>query len=338
MKSANVGRTARTDNPDVTLQQVVETLRGSRRVLCFAHPDPDGDALGSTLALALALTEMGREVTLYCPTPIPGSLRFLPGLASLVPSLDGRGPWDATVICDVGSSRRIGPSLPERARLGVLINLDHHLTSDDFGDVNCVDAEAASVGVMVARVLAGLGHPLSRDVATALYTSVLTDTGSFRYSSTNPEALRTAADCVAAGVDPWEVSSAIYEQQPLARLKLLARALDSLELSPDGSLATLVVSREMSRIAGGDRSLTDGFVNYARSVAGVQVAALLVEPMDAGEPWSLSLRSRGGVNVAAVAALFGGGGHHNAAGLKLHGTAAEVRSQLAAAVARVAGG
>jgi phosphoesterase RecJ-like protein len=331
MKSANVGREARKDDHRLALLLVARALREASRVLVVMHANPDGDACGSSLGLALALSEMGKDVTLFCHTGVPDNLRFLPGLERVVAALPAEGAWDASVVCDVGASHRIGPGVPERARMGRLLNVDHHLTSDDFGDVNYVDADAASVGVMVARVLRELGHPLSKPVATALYTSVLTDTGSFRYSCTDPEALRCAAELVAAGADPWHVSSNVYEQQPVERLRLLEKALGTLHVSEDGLFASITITRAMALQAGADRALTDGFINFARGIRGVEVAAQFSE-QDPGEPWSLSFRSRGRVNVAAVASRFGGGGHHNAAGARIPGSLDEVRAAVVAAV------
>lgn len=334
MKSANVGLKPRNDDLSKVMPELVAALKGAKRVLCIMHANPDGDACGSTLGLGLALRELGKDVTFFCHTGVPENLRFLDGLEHLVAELPADASWEASVVCDVGASNRIGPGIPARERLGTLLNIDHHLTSDDFGDVNYVDAHAASVGVIIARVIRELGHPFSKPVADALYTSVLTDTGSFRYSSTDPEALRTAAELVAAGADPWTISSNIYEQNPKERLFLLREVLGSLHVSDDGLFASIAITNEMQRKANGDKSLTDGFVNFARGIRGVEVAAQFTEPAPgSSDPWSISLRSRGRINVAAVASCFGGGGHHNAAGARLHGSLDAVRAQVAGAVA-----
>jgi phosphoesterase RecJ-like protein len=333
MKSANMGLAPRQDRHETVLPRVVSALQQAQKILCVMHAGPDGDACGSTLALALSLSEMGKEVTLFCHTDVPYNMKFLKGLERLLHVVPPDAKFDATTVCDVGASHRIGPGFPPRDRLGVLLNIDHHLTSDDFGDVNYVDADAASVGVLVHRILRAMGHPLSKPVAEALYVSVMTDTGSFRYSSTNPEAMRVAADLVEAGADPWTVSSAIYEQQPIERLKLLREVLGTLEVSADGHFASLVVTQAMKAAAHARPELTDGFINFARGIQGVEVASQLTEPVTPNDPWGLSFRSRGRVNVARVAQRFGGGGHHNAAGASLHGTLEEVRARVAEAVA-----
>jgi phosphoesterase RecJ-like protein len=333
MKSANVGLAPRRDRHEDVLPKVAEALRNAKRVLCVMHAHPDGDACGSTLGLALALRELGKDVTLFCHTEVPYNFRFLAGLEHLVREVPPAVIFDATTVCDVGASSRIGPGLPERARLGTFLNIDHHLTSDDFGDLNYVDAEAASVGVLIARILRAMGHPLSKDVAMALYVSVMTDTGSFRYSSTNPEAMRVAADLIEAGANPWDVSSAIYEQQPVARLQLLREVLGTLKVSADGMFACITVPYAVRMAAAGNEDLTDGFINFARGIRGVEVAAQFTEPAPgSADPWSLSFRSRGRVNVARVAQAFGGGGHHNAAGAQLHGTFDTVHGAVTAAV------
>lgn len=333
MKSANVGFPARTDRHELVLPLVVAALRQAKSVLCVIHAGPDGDAVGSTLGLGLALHELGKDVTFFCHTGVPYNLRFLPGLERVVDTLPPDVRFDATTVCDVSTSARIGPGLPARERLGTVLNIDHHLTNEDFGDINYVDAEAAAVGVLVARVLVGLGHPLSKDVAIALYTSILTDTGSFRYSSANAESFEVAGRLVQAGADPWDVSSEIYEQNPVERLELLREVLGTLTVSEDGSLAMLVVTGAVLDSVQGRSDLTDGFINYARGIRGVEVACLVTEPARIpDEPWNISLRSRGRVNVAQVAAGFGGGGHHNAAGGRFHGYLGDLRDALAKAV------
>jgi phosphoesterase RecJ-like protein len=332
MKSANVGLAPRIDRHEEVLPKVAAALAAARRVLCVMHADPDGDACGSTLGLSLALAQMGKDVVIFCHTDVPYNYRFLEGLDRLVHTVPA-GNFDATVVCDVGASHRIGPGFPERSRLGRVLNLDHHLTSDDFGDLNYVDAEAASVGVLIYRILKEMHHAVSPAVARALYVSVMTDTGSFRYSSTNPEAMRVAADLIEAGADPWDMSSAVYEQQPVERLHLLREVLGTLRLSSDGLFASITVPWELIARAAGRSELTDGFINHARGIRGVEVAAQFSEPKPgSGDPWSLSFRSRGRVNVARVAQSFGGGGHHNAAGARIHGDLDEVLARVAAAV------
>lgn len=334
MKAINKGvANARDWKPAENLPLVIEALRGARRVLLTMHRGPDGDALGSALALAQALRELGREVVVYNPDELPYNFRFLAGAGQVVRTLPEGAWFDATVATDSGKLERLGPELPAPERRGVFINLDHHLTTEPFGDLNYVDPAAAAVGVLVYKIILGLGHKLSTQTAECIYASILADTGSFKYSSTDPECLRIAAELLEAGVDPWEMTVRVYEQQPLARMKLLAEVLGTLEVC--GKLATITIKNEMIARTGTHLDLTDGFINYARSIEGVEVAASFREPETAaGKTWHLSFRSRGKVDVAAIAARFGGGGHRNAAGCSIDGDEAEVRARIAQEIER----
>ena len=327
MKAINKGVANAFDwRPDENLPRAIETLRTARRVLVTMHRGPDGDALGSALALACALRELGREVTVYNPDELPYNFRFLRGADQVARSVPAEASFDVTIVTDAGAFDRLGPEVPPPGRRGVLLNLDHHITTQPFGDVNYVDPQAASVGILAYKIIRGLGHHLSRDAAECIYASILADTGCFRYSSTDPECMRVAAELIEAGVEPWEMTVRVYEQQPLARMKLLAEVLATLEVTK--KLATITITKAMLARAGGVTDLTDGFINYARSVDGVEVAASFREP-DQGGPWRVSFRSRGRVNVAAIAQKFGGGGHHNAAGCSIEGDEAAVRARIA---------
>src|SRR5256885_9782391 len=221
-------------SPGENLPRAVSALQSARRVLLTMHRGPDGDALGSALALGTALREMGREVVVYNPDELPYNFRFLPGAAEVRREIAPDEAFDVTVATDAGARDRLGPHVPHAPRRGVLINLDHHLTPQAVGDINYVDPEAASVGILAYKIIRGLGHPLSRDAAICIYASILAATGCFRHSSTDPEGLRCAAALPEHGVDPWEMTVRVYEQQPLARMKLLAEVLATLELHHNG--------------------------------------------------------------------------------------------------------
>jgi phosphoesterase RecJ-like protein len=331
MKAKNRGvHNARDWRPAENLPVAVEALRKARRVLLTMHRGPDGDALGSALGLAAALRELGKEATVFTPDELPYNFRFLPGADRVVKALPEGAAFDVTVTTDAGSLDRI-PALP--AQRGTLINLDHHITTEPFGDVNYVDPHAAAVGVLVYKIIGALGQEVSRDAALCIYASILADTGCFRYSSTDPECLRIAAHLLEAGVEPWEMTVRVYEQQPVARMKLLAEVLTTLELSSRGKLATLTITNAMLAKTGTHLDLTDGFINYARSIDGVEVAAALREPPPAADGeerrWRISFRSRGNVDVSAIAQRFGGGGHRNAAGCTMAGSLEDVKRSIA---------
>jgi len=342
VKAVNVGvKNARDWKPEENLPLTVAALASAKRILCTMHRHPDGDALGSALALAAALRESGREVVVYNPDDLPYNFRFLPGADRVVRTLSLGERFDATVATDSGSAARLGPDVPTAERRGTFINLDHHVTTEPFGDINYVDPAAAAVGVMVHKIIRGLRLAVSRDAAICIYASILADTGCFRYASTDPEALRCAAELLEAGVDPWEMTVQVYEQQPLARMKLLADVLGTLEVCPGGKLATLTITIAMKARHSASHDHTDGFINHARGIDGVEVAVSFTEPAEApheglvtgGIPeWRVSFRSRGRVDVSVIAQKFGGGGHRNAAGCAIKGSESELRALLAAEI------
>jgi phosphoesterase RecJ-like protein len=332
MKAINVG-VAHPFRPAEEQPRVVEVLRTARRLLVTMHRQPDGDALGSTLGLAAALREAGKEAVVYNPDPPPRAYRFLPGADRIVATLSPAERFDATIVADAGRADRLGPDLPGPDRRGIFVNLDHHAATEPFGDLNYVDPAAASVGVLVFKLLRALGLPVSRPVATCLYASIVADTGGFRYASTDPEALRIAAELLEAGVDPWEMTVQLYERQPIERMRLLAEVLSTLEVGGGGALAMLTITAAMQARTGTSENLTDGFINHARAIEGIEVAASLTELAD-GRPegWQVSFRSRGRIDVSRIASRLGGGGHRNAAGCLLAGGLAEARARLAAEV------
>lgn len=313
-------------------QAVARILAKAKTVLVTAHADPDGDACGSSLAMTLALRELGKQVLVYDAKPYPQDFAWLPGASSLQNHVDADARFDATVICDAGSIERTGPDLPDATRRGTLCWVDHHRNDNPPGDVNYVDTLAPAAGEQVREVIRALGHPLSLDVAKCLYSALITDTGGFRYSNTTPRALSLASELVAQGVSPWEMTERIYESQPVEKIKLLAQVLPSLEVSSCGRYASLVIRQKDFDSTGASSELTDGFVNFPRSIAGVEVA---VQFRERGQGYKLSFRSRGRVDVAAIARGLGGGGHKNAAGGFVEGDLLQAKSVVFAAIESV---
>jgi bifunctional oligoribonuclease and PAP phosphatase NrnA len=307
------------------IESINEEIARSRTFLITTHESPDGDAVGSTLALASYLLGLGKEVTLYYKDPLPDLYTFLP-LAETVRNAIPAGHYDVCFVLDIGEFSRAGRELAEFRGIGKFINIDHHLHCDRFGAINLIDSEASATGALIYRIIRGAGHEIDYGTALCIYTAVITDTGSFRYSNANPEAFTIAADMVARGVNAWYVAEKLYESQPRQRLELLALALATLEISPRGDFAAITVTLDMYEKAGANAELTDGFVNYPRSIRGVEVAVFFREI----EPGLIKVgfRSKGKVNVSALAAAFGGGGHHNAAGCTISGTLDELRRKV----------
>lgn len=305
-------------------EEVARALLDGRRILVTSHANPDGDAIGSVIAMGLLLGKLDKDVVMYNQDPVPGNFAFLPGAKELVHNLDGL-EFDTTLVLDCSELSRVG-KLPEIELLGKLVGIDHHLTAQPLGEANYLDPGASSIGEMIHAVLQHLPAELDPDVATCIYTSILTDTGSFRYSNTSPNALRVAAEMVAQGVSPWEVALAVYESQPLSRIKLLGLVLPTLQVAEHGRYGSIVVTQQMLTETGSSEEHIDGFINYPRGIEGVEVAVQYREL--AQDSFKVSFRSRGNINVAEIADQFGGGGHANAAGCALEGDLEAVRTRI----------
>lgn len=290
--------------------------------LITTHESPDGDAVGSTLALANYLRRLGKEVTLFYKDPLPDLYSFLPQSETVLNSIPA-GYYDLCFVLDVGEFSRAGRELAEFKGIGKFINIDHHLRCDLFGSVNLIDSESCATGALIYRVIKEAGYAIDYPIALCIYTAIITDTGSFRYSNANPEAFAIAGEMVACGVNAWDVAEKLYESQPQKRLELLALALATLTVSPRGDFAAITVMLDMYEKTGTTAELTDGFVNYPRSIRGIEVAVFFREIKPG--LFKVGFRSKGKVDVAALAAPFGGGGHHNAAGCTIAGTFDEIR-------------
>jgi phosphoesterase RecJ-like protein len=295
-----------------------------------AHANPDGDALGSMLATMHGLRALGKEVASYCHDRAPKRLAFLPGAAEIVTNgAKLAGPFDATLVHDCGDARLLGENFPPPTVTGPLIVLDHHASARPFGELVWRDATASAVGVMVGRLLHALDVPLTRDMAECLWCSLVSDTGWFRYSATDVETMQLGTACVAAGAVPWQFARYAEEEASPARLKLLARVLETLEL--DGNAALVTLTPAMLAATGASYDMGEGMVNYARGLEGIEVGVMLYEVKGGVR---VSLRSKGGLDVGAIAAQLGGGGHRAAAGCFIPGTLDGAKQILRASLKR----
>jgi phosphoesterase RecJ-like protein len=307
-----------------TIKAILDVIDSHQRFLVASHESPDGDALASTLALTLALRDLGKDVVAYNSDGVISPFGFLPGGETVVTTIADEEPFEVGFILDAGELHRAGGDLRERCK--ILINIDHHPYSEDFGEYYFVDESACSTGVLVYRMLKAAGIEITRDIAVNIYTTVLSDTGSFRYSNANREAFHVASEMIDMGLDAWDIASHLYETQPQKRLQLLGAALQTMTVSACGRYASVSVSCEMMNQFNAGPEHTDGFVNYPRSIEGVEVAIFFREI----EPglYKVGFRSKGAVDVGALARELGGGGHHNAAGATVNGTLDEVRADV----------
>ena len=294
------------------LSAVLDVIRRGRRFAVCSHARPDGDAVGSMLACGLMLKQLSKEGDLVSADPVPQIYRWLPGAEAIRHSQELEGNYDAVILleCD-GTQRSRLAGLEGR----LLVNIDHHATGRAFAHVNWIENDACAVAEMVYKLARAAGAEVSPAMATCLYTALLTDTGSFCYEGTDAHAFELASTLVACGADPARIAREVYFSNPLSKMLLLGAALSNLHR--EGRLAWLwVTDADMAR-SGAAEEDCEGIVNYAIGIAGVEGAVLLRELPDGRV--RLSLRSKGGLDVARIAADFGGGGHRHAGGCTVDG-------------------
>jgi bifunctional oligoribonuclease and PAP phosphatase NrnA len=291
--------------------QFVAEIRQASSVLIGTHLNPDGDALGSALALSFYLDSQRITNEVICHHAPPRNLEFLPGVSRVRQEPIGE-KFDLGVVLDLDSLERLGRAEPWFASCNRLIVIDHHVPHEAPGSLRIVDVAAPATAVILTRLLLEVGAPISPDMATCLLTGIVTDTGSFRFRNTTPEALSLSAMLLERGGDINRVSEEIFQRKPLASARLLGVALMNMRLECRERIAwSTLGSSDFENIGARDED-SEGFVNELLSVSTVQIAALLREPLPGRI--RVSLRSRGDFDVAAVAREFGGGGHRNAAG------------------------
>jgi bifunctional oligoribonuclease and PAP phosphatase NrnA len=305
------------------IPEILGEIERNSTFLITSHEGPDADAVGSSLALANYLSSLGKDVTVYLCDPVPENCAFLPMADRVLQELPDRD-FEVCFVLDVGEFRRAGKAITSSSRIARFINIDHHLGCENFGVHNLIDPQACATAALLYRIIKARGDQVDYPTALCIYTAVLSDTGSFHYSNANPESFAIAGEMIACGVKPWDVSENLYESEPRAKITLLALALTDLTISPSGEYASITVTQDMYRQTGGNAELTDGFINFPRKIRGVQVA-LFFRELNEGE-FKVGFRSKGKVDVSAISACFGGGGHHNAAGCTIKGSLAEVKA------------
>lgn len=309
--------------------QMAEELRKAPKVALFSHVSPDGDCIGTMLGIGLALEKLGQEVYFYNPDPIPRNLSFLPGVNRIQTTLPNPFPQTLFFV-DCSDMQRVNLRKEQIPEGSIVLNLDHHVSNQNFGSVNWVDTEASASGEVAFELIRELQIKLTPEIATNLYTAILTDTGSFQYSSTNSRTHRIAAELLECGISLVNIHNQIFDQKPLAKVKLLQHALNQLQLSADGKCAIMSLRMKDFAASGAEESLSEGLVDHARSIQGVEVAILLKE-IDTRKV-RVGLRSNLWFNVNELAARFGGGGHKRAAGCTMEATIEEAEQLLIHAI------
>lgn len=320
------------------LQEAASFIRERDDFLVVSHVQPDGDAISSTVAIGWLLEQLGKTYTMLNEGPVPSRLHYLwkSGDIVMIPRDAVPSRQYRNVICvDCADYARIGRGQAWVAEDAEVLNIDHHPTNDGYGLVSLLKFDAAATAEIIIALIDVMALPLDADVATAIYTGMLTDTGGFRYSNTSPDVMAIASRLLQAGVDGPQLAELLLERMSLGQMQMIRRGLSRLSFSEDNRIAWLWVTSEDLAETGASNEDLEGLVNYPRNIEGVEVGILF--KVNGTESVKVSLRSAGVVNVAAVAQHFGGGGHVRAAGCRLTEPLEEVISQVVSVVRKALG-
>ena len=303
------------------MHSIVEAFRRGQRFLICSHTRPDGDAVGSMLACAMLLKQMGKQADVVTADHIPVLYRRLPGASGIRSAAEVSGSYDAVVLLECDGLERAGLRGLDKF---FLINIDHHVSGRAYANLNWIDCQAPSVGEMVYRLALAAGAKLTAKMATCLYTTLLTDTGGFCYGSIQASTFEVARELVVAGADPVRIAQEVCFSTPVSKMLLLGAALNNLQR--EGRMAWLwVTHQDMVRTCSVDED-AEGIVNFAIGIADIEAAVFLRE-LPEGQI-RMSLRSKGKLNVAEIAGRLGGGGHENAAGCTVDGPLSRARDEI----------
>jgi bifunctional oligoribonuclease and PAP phosphatase NrnA len=296
------------------LSQVVELIESKSKFGITTHIKPDGDGVGSSLGLCWLLKSLGKSAEVIVRGDIPPSYRSLPGASEIrdVERLDGE--YDAIFIIECSDLERPGI---EGLEDQFTVNIDHHATSAHFGTINWIDSTASAVGEMIYNLCKAIGGRVTREIAECVYMALVTDTGSFHFSNTTDRTLKVASELIKAGAKPAQISEAVYNNYPWSRIELMRQVLGTVRRDASGKVAMMRQTLKMREQAGAVDGDNNGFVNIPLAARDVLAVVYMREVGD--DQYRVSLRSKGDINVARVAEKFGGGGHRNAAGLRVDG-------------------
>ena len=311
------------------MKEISRAIDEAESFFLTSHLNPDGDAVGSILAFKWLLSKIGRDATLFMTDTIPDNFKFLPGAGEIVHKMDGISgtTFDLAIVVDSTDWERTGGPFGPEISFNKVINIDHHNSNSNFGDVNLVDTGASATSEIIFDLLETMGISLELDIAICIYTAIITDTGGFTYSNTNARAFEISEKLVRSGVEPDKIAEKVNENYPVSRLLLLEMALNTLELSQDKKIGVITISQEMFNKTNSGPHIIEGFIDYPRFISGVRVA-LLFRELPGGGAYKVSFRSRNPMDVSKIARYFGGGGHINASGCTIEGKLRDVKKRV----------
>ncbi len=309
-------------------EELIKVLEEEDSFVIASHINPEGDAVGSAIALSEGLMQKAKAVRVFLKDGLPEVYDFLPDREVVETTLDREFlKGSVFILVDCNEPKRAGLEESDIIAKRTIV-IDHHETRKEFGELKWIEPDSPATGLMIYYLLKALAVRLTKDIATNLYVAIAVDTGTFRYENTTAESLRVAAEFIELGVNPGEVARRIYESWPTKRFQLLCEMLNTLEIVKNGSLSVAIttITEDMFKKTGTTVEDTDDFSNFARMLRDVDVSVMLRQ--DGPNKWKGSMRGKGKVNLAEVAKALGGGGHRDAAGFNLEGSLEEVKTRL----------
>ena len=311
----------------MSIRRVKAAIKKFNKFLITSHINPEADAIGSQVAMAFLLRKLGKSAVMLDDSPVPGVLQFMKGSEEISKEMSHDFDYQAVIILDSPDLMRIGRVKEYIKEGAVIINIDHHISNINFGKFNWVEPEFSSAGEMVYDLFKAFKVKIDLDDAIALYAAIMTDTGSFRYSNTSSKTHRIVAELIDIGVQPYEMHTKIYETSSIQDTNLLGESLQTMKLTEDGKIAWLWVTKEMLKKTKASLEGTEGIINFARSIDGVEIA-ILFRDTGTEDRVKVSFRSKGKVDVNKLAAAFNGGGHPTASGCTVFGKIEDVEKKV----------
>ncbi len=299
----------------MAIKEITEAINKYDDFVITSHVNAEGDAIGSELAILYLIKQLGKDAIIVHGDEVPQRYLFLPGADKIiVVGGEGMRDYDQTIIVDCPTIERCGKLESFVRGAKIKINIDHHVSNENFGDYNWVNPHASSCGEMVFQLFKEMNLNINEDIATMLYVAILTDTGSFRYDSTTAETHCIAGELIKIGVHPAKIAQRVYETKTLGDISLLSKALSTLTVTANGKISYMYVTKDMMEQTRTKPDRTDGFINFARAIEGSEISIFFREDTEQPNRVHVSFRSRGMVNVNVLASKFGGGGHPKASG------------------------
>lgn len=309
---------------DKEINDICKAIKPSKNVMLLAHKDPDGDAIGSMIALNILLKKLGKNTVMYCPDEVPHIYSFLPHSGEVRTNISPNEAFDLAIAVDCGDMHRFGTSIDIKRTAKVLVNIDHHPDNTKFGDINCIK-NISSVAEIIYGLFDALQIKIDKNVASCLYVGIMTDTGSFRYDYTSSETFRIAADLKDKGADTSRIAMTVYETKTIPSMKILGAAMYRLESSEKGTVVWTALSKKLMNDIGAKSEDLTGIVDQLRSIKGAELAILFREENGVIK---INFRSKHKVNCSDIAKKLGGGGHIRASGVVIQGGLEEVKEKV----------